>query len=123
MNKLDQFVKHYLKIKYYLRYCDDFVILESDLTKLKKLIPEIEKFLLSNLKLKLHPNKIIIRKLKQGIDFLGYVVLPHYRVLRTKTKKRMFEKVNSKNLSSYLGLLKHCNSYRLKQSLKESKMT
>ena len=117
LDEFDQFIKHKLKIKYYLRYCDDFVILDTDKNKLEKIIPLISNFLHLNLKLTLHPSKIIIRKLKQGIDFLGYIVLPHYRVLRTKTKRRMFEKINQNNLSSYLGLLKHCNSYKLKSEI------
>ena len=117
LDRLDKFIKHQLRIKFYLRYCDDFIILDSDLDKLKSLIKVIEYFLNNKLKLKVHPNKIIIRKLKQGIDFLGYVVLPHYRLLRTKTKRRMFKRANRKNLSSYLGLLQHCNSYKLSRSL------
>ena len=114
LNELDQFIKHRLKIKHYLRYCDDFVILNSSEMTLRKCHWQIEKFLKENLKLKLHPSKIIFRKLNQGIDFLGYVVLPHYRVLRTKTKKRMLKRINEKNLASYSGLLKHCNSFRLR---------
>lgn len=121
LNELDQFVKHRLKVKFYLRYCDDFVILENDLVELEKLIPEIKYFLYSKLKLELHPNKIIIRKLNQGIDFLGYVVLPHYRVLRTKTKRRMLKKANEGNMQSYLGLIKHCSSYGLRQKLLSKK--
>ena len=93
------------------------MILGDDMAGLEKYIPEIERFLSNKLKLELHPDKIIVRKLKQGIDFLGYVALPHYRVLRTKTKRRMFGRINSNNLPSYFGLLKHCNSFQLRQEL------
>jgi len=117
LDELDQFIKHKLKIKYYLRYGDDFIILDTDKNKLEKIILQLSDFLPSNLKLTLHPSKIIIRKLRQGIDFLGYIVLPHYRVLRTKTKKRMMRRLNQTNLPSYLGLIKHCDSYRLKKQL------
>ena len=117
LNEFDRFVKHKLQAKHYLRYCDDFMILDSDKNRLEKIIPQISNFLQLNLKLSLHPNKIIIRKLRQGIDFLGHVVLPHYRVLRTKTKRRMLKKINKNNLSSYLGLLSHCHSYRLRQKI------
>lgn len=86
---------------------------------LNKVVQKIYHFLKGKLKLQLHPNKIIIRKLKQGIDFLGYVVLPHYRVLRTKTKRRMLKRINQKNFASYLGLLKHCNSYKLRKKLEK----
>ena len=76
--------------------------------------------------LELHPNKIILRKLEWGIDFLGYIVLSHYILPRTKTKRRIFkklrEKVGSENfnqsLQSYLGYLKHASSLKLVERLK-----
>lgn len=133
LNELDQFIKHKLKIKYYIRYCDDFVILREDKIYLAKLIPLIDNFLKEKLKLNLHSGKIIIRKYHQGIDFLGYVVLPHYRVLRTKTKKRIFRKIKKRyqdlqdnliseksfnqTIQSYLGVLKHCQGYKIKKQI------
>jgi len=117
MNEFDQFVKHNLRIKHYLRYCDDFVILSNDEEYLKQSILLIEKFLNENLKLRLHENKVCIRKLKQGIDFLGYVILPHHTVLRTKTRRRMFKKLTLNNSSSYSGILSHCDSYELQKRI------
>jgi len=117
LNELDQFIKHKLKIKYYIRYCDDFVILSNNKNYLENLIIEINDFLKVELRLFLHPNKIEIRKFNQGIDFLGYVSFPHFRILRKKTKKRMLKKAeksyNIATLISFLGLLKHCNSFEL----------
>lgn len=119
LDKFDHFIKDKLRIKYYLRYTDDFVILGSDLAKLVALLPVIRKFLYDELALELHPKKIILRKLHQGIDFLGYVILPHYRVLRTKTKRRMlrriyiYDKKYDARRQSYLGLLSHCRGQRL----------
>jgi len=117
LNELDKFAKHKLKIKYYIRYCDDFVILDNSKEYLESMVPIIEDFLKLRLDLRLHEKKIIIRKFSQGIDFLGYVSFPYNRILRNKTKKRMFRrlKVNksTETLNSYLGVLKHCNSYKL----------
>lgn len=124
LNEFDQYIKHNLycrshfsvlgnKLKlglHYIRYTDDFVIAGNDQTELYKLISEIDYFLQNKLKLGLHPDKVNIRKLSRGVDFLGYVVLPHYRILRTKTKNRMLKRINQKNLASYLGLLRHCKS-------------
>lgn len=117
LNEFDQFVKHKLKIKHYFRYTDDFIILSQSENYLKHILPAVKLFLKDKLKLELHPNKVFIRKLRQGIDFLGYVVLPYHRVLRIKTKRRIFKKVNTKNLQSYLGVLKHCDGYKIKQSI------
>jgi len=117
LNELDKFVKHELKIKYYLRYCDDFVILDGHKEKLLKVIREVEDFLHQKLKLTLHPEKISLGTLSRGIDFCGYVVFPYHRILRTKTKRRMLKRMNENNSSSYFGLLKHCNSYKLTKNL------
>ena len=133
LGKLDQFVKHSLKIKYYVRYCDDFIILNKDRNFLIELIPKINSFLQDELNLKLHPKKVEIRKNTSGVDFLGYVVLPHYRTIRTKTKKRMMKKiVEAKKqlekklitpdyfqrlLSSYKGILSHCHGYKIEKSI------
>ncbi len=126
MNELDQFIKHQLRIKCYIRYADDFVILSQDKHYLNTLIPIISKLLNQELKLSLHPNKVLIRKYSHGIDFLGYIILPYYILPRTKTKRRIFTKLKTKigsenfnqSLQSYLGYLSHANSYKLELNLK-----
>ena len=117
LNELDQFVKHRLQIKYYLRYCDDFVALFNMQEDLQKYLTAVREFLQQKPKLTLHPSKIIIRTYRQGIDFLGYVVRPYCRTLRTKTKRRILKKVNQTNLQSYLGVLQHCDGYVIRQKL------
>ncbi len=118
MHQLDFFVKHQLREKHYVRYCDDFVIINRDRQHLESLVKPISEFLESELKLKIHPNKIIIGSWSQGVDFLGYVLKPHCTLVRTKTKRRMLKKVNSANLSSYLGFCSHADSYELRNVIK-----
>lgn len=76
----------------------------------------------NELSLNLHPRKVEIRKLSQGIDFLGYVVLPHYKVLRTSTKKRILNKmkleISENTKQSYLGILSHCKGYKFSKQIK-----
>ena len=122
MNKFDQFVKHRLKAKYYIRYADDFVILSDKKEWLEGILFEIKTFLLAELKLFLHPHKVSIETIASGSDYLGWVHFPDHKVLRTTTKKRMFrtimiEEGNDKTVQSYLGMLKHGNAYRLKQKI------
>lgn len=117
LNELDQFLKRRLKIKYYIRYCDDSVIVSDDKNYLISLIPKIYSFLDEVLSLKLHKNKTVIRKYSSGVDFLGYVLRPYHRVLRTKTKNRVLRKANIKNLQSYLGVLRHCAGNKIKSQL------
>jgi len=134
MNEFDQFVKHQLKIKHYIRYADDFVIVSSSIDYLQDLLPVIESFLSHRLHLKLHPNKISIRKVGQGVDFLGFIILPRYRLVRTKTRQRIFKKLKTRvdeykagkiaeealnqSLQSFLGVFAHANSYELTEKLK-----
>ena len=138
LNELDKFIKHKLKIKYYIRYCDDFIILNNDEAYLNKLISVINDFLEANLKLSLHPNKITIRRYSHGVDFLGYVVFPNHRTLRRKTAKRMFRKIKlrkkalafakiskdsfDQTIQSYFGVLKHCSSHKLKNRIKRGEI-
>ncbi len=121
MNEFDQFVKHKLKIRHYIRYADDFVILSEERKYLEDLIPKISDFLEQELKLQLHPHKVFIKTLASGVDFLGWVHFPHHRVLRTSTKRRMLKRLDKdyriESLNSYLGLLKHGNAYKLQKQL------
>jgi len=122
MNEFDQYVKHTLKTKHYIRYADDFVIMSEDKYWLLSLVPQIELFLLEHLKLELHPHKVSIQTLASGIDFLGWVHFPDHRVLRTTTKRRMFRRIREKSyddptLQSYFGLLSHGNTQKLKGKL------
>lgn len=117
LNEFDQFVKHRLKVKHYIRYCDDFVIFSKDKSYLDNLIPLIGNFLHNKLKLTLHPSKVSIETLSSGIDFLGWINFFDYRVLRKKTKtkmlKRLDKNLNLETINSYLGLLKHGNTWRI----------
>lgn len=121
MNEFDQFVKHKLKIIYYIRYADDFIILSEDKNYLQELIPTINNFLQDNLSLALHPDKIYIKTLFSGVDFLGWVNFSHYKIIRTKTKNRILKRIkenrNSKTLSSYVGLLTHGNTHKVKEKV------
>ncbi|MEX2012688.1 MAG: reverse transcriptase/maturase family protein [Patescibacteria group bacterium] len=117
MDPLDKFVKHRLKAKYYLRYADDFLLLANNPRELLGCFVEIQVFLREQLKLRIHPDKIALRKLSWGIDFVGYVARPYYNLPRRKTVRRIFKKAArstpeelAKSLPSYLGYLQHAKS-------------
>lgn len=126
MNEFDQWMKNTMNIKYYIRYADDFVILSTDKNYLLELVPKILDFLEGELKLSLHPDKVFIKTFASGVDFLGWVHFPNHRVLRTSTKKRMFKKIlknsNKTTIISYLGLLKHGNTSKIIQKIKQIKI-
>jgi hypothetical protein len=136
LNELDQFVKHQLKARWYVRYVDDFVLLHADPAQLLDWRDRIAVFLEQRLGLKLkapaqpHP-------LQQGTDFLGYVTRPFYRLARRRVVRRLqtclgaFERQHVRihalelppdaretlraRLSSYAAHLRHANSQRLWQ--------
>ena len=124
MNVFDQFMKHNLKAKYYIRYSDDFVILSDNKEWLEGVLVEIRIFLENKLKLSLHPNKVSINTFSSGVDFLGWVNFADYKVLRTVTKKKMFRRLKEnqkeETMASYLGMLSHGNGYKLKEKIKNA---
>lgn len=121
MNEFDQYVKHRLKAKQYIRYADDFVLLFDNRNWLGQQIQPISMFLEKCLVLSLHPHKVSIETVASGVDFLGWVHFPDHRMLRTTTKRRMFRRIQEQPteeiMQSYLGLLQHGNAYQLSTHL------
>jgi len=121
MNEFDQFTKHKLKAKHYIRYADDFVIFSENRIWLENLISPIADFLGNYLKLQPHPQKVFVKTLASGVDFLGWVHFPAHRVLRAATKRRMMRRIaespKPETIVSYLGLLKHGNAHKLAKAL------
>ncbi len=133
LNELDQFIKHKLKIKYYVRYVDDFVILHNSKETLKDYKSKINQFLKTELKIELHPEKSKIVPLHKGINFLGFRNFYHYKLLRrTNIRKIQRKLVEFKELygakkidydivyDSFLGWFayaKWANTYNLRKKM------
>lgn len=121
MHRFDEWAKHALKAKYYVRYADDFMFLSDDKEWLMGALPQIRGVLQTRLRLVLHPDKVLLKTVSSGVDFLGWVHFPDHRVLRTKTKQRMFRKLKGSpteaSLQSYLGVLGHGNAGRVRDQL------
>ncbi len=134
MNEFDQFMKHELRVKRYMRYTDDFVIVSEDRQYLQGLISSISGFLRTRLAVSLHPNKVFIRKYRQGVDFLGYVSLQDHVAVRTRTRRRIERKLRDQVqrfksgmttketlfalFNSYLGVFSHADAYETSEELK-----
>ncbi len=93
LNELDQYVKHKLKVKYYIRYVDDFVILNRSRELLESYKEQINIFLKNNLDIELHPEKSKILKLNKGINFLGFKIFYYYKLIRKKNKTKFTRKI------------------------------
>ena len=132
LNELDKFVKHKLRVKYYIRYVDDFVVLHSSRTQLQKWKNEIGLFLGKELKLELHSDKSRIIALSRGIDFVGFRNFYYFKLLRKRNAKNMQGKVKlfsedliSKNkileiFQGWNAYAKWANSLKLKRSIVKS---
>ena len=135
LNELDQFVKHNLRIKYYVRYMDDFLILSYDKRELRGIKKQFQEFLWEKLKLEMHPKKANIFPVDKGVDFLGYRTFGNYRLLRKSTVKRFIkrtriyqkrlnkdlmnkEKFNS-SLQSWNAYAKFGKTWKLRRDLEE----
>jgi len=146
LNELDQFIKHRLKCRYYLRYVDDFILLHPSPEYLQHAKQHIERFCGDQLKLQFKED-VQPKPCNQGIDFLGYVTRPRYKLVRRrvvgnlKNKLHQFAQqhcvqgqINQRNyqhlqlppasafqlqqvLASYLGHFKHANAKRLCMAL------
>lgn len=143
LNELDQFVKHHLKARYYLRYSDDCVLLDEDKERLLGWKAAIEEFLEARLRLRLNERRQTFGPISNGVDFLGYIVRPDYLLVRRRVVNRLKARLGEyqemligqkegctvlrcdptalqtlmATWSSYLAHLKMANSYRLRENL------
>lgn len=134
LNELDQFCKHKLKLKYYIRYMDDIIILHHDKKFLERVKQEIAAFLEDNLRLQLN-NKTCIRPTSMGVEFVGFRIWSTHIKLRKKTAKKIKRRLKylfgayaageidretlERSIASYNGIMQHFNSNGLRQSLNE----
>ena len=137
MTIFDHFVKRDLGIRYYGRYVDDFILVHNDKEYLKSLIPHIQNFLLSTLKLNLHPRKIYLQSYENGVQFLGVVIKPYRTYIARRTKVNFYKTIEQWNqiisekkivnkeeinaflssINSYLGTMKHYKTYKLRKKI------
>lgn len=131
LNELDTFIKHQLRVKRYIRYCDDFIIIHENKRYLMSLAEEIEQFLAQHLALRLSKNDIF--PVRHGIDFLGYRHFSGYVLIRKSTAKRIKHRLRAlpgmlkrgeisseqyrSSIASTEGWLRWANSYNLQTSL------
>lgn len=94
LDALDQFVKHELKVKHYVRYCDDFVLLGDSYDELLQHERHIEAFLKTRLQLTLNPKRTM-RPITEGVDFLGYIIRPDYMLPRRRVLAHLHDRLRS----------------------------
>ena len=113
LNELDQFVKHDLQVRYYIRYVDDFVILHRSRYILLGYMKKINTFLKETLQLTLHPDKCKIIPVSSGIPFLGFRIFYYHKLVRKRNLRKIlirlansFEEYSGGNISAWEVLAK-----------------
>ncbi len=122
LNELDQFVKHSLKQKKFIRYMDDFLILGNK-KELQEIKEDTRSFLERKLHLHFNSKKAEVFPILKGIDFLGYVIFKEYILLRKSTIKRLLKKLKrdlsqeGNQYNAWFSYAKHGNAYFLREKL------
>lgn len=113
LDVLDQFVKHGLRCRHYIRYVDDFVLLHESAQWLNEAKGRIEAVLHDQLAARLNPKKTVLQPIDRGIDFVGQVIKPWRRTLRRRTFNEAISRTRSmesdglfETANSYFGLLR-----------------
>lgn len=135
LNELDQYIKRVLKIKYYTRYMDDFILILKTKQECIEIKKKIEIFLANNLKLSLN-DKSRYYPYKMGVNFCGYRIFTSHKLLRLSSKKKIKKNIKQWNyqfangtlninhsiqsLNAWIGHSSHCNSYHLQQKILKS---
>ena len=137
LDKMDKYIRETIKIPFYTRYMDDFVLIAKDKAFLKETLVKLKAFLQNELKLELN-EKTQIFPAKNGVDYLGFHTYitgngKVIRKLRRRSKRSMKNKIRhfneayserlitydavKRSLASWLGHAKHGNTYYLRTNI------
>lgn len=135
LNEVDQYAKHMLKIRHYIRYMDDTIILIKGRKQAEEVRANLERFMRDHLKLAMN-KKTVILPLSHGCEFVGYRVTEHGLRLRKKTIQhiknslRRMERRYARGeidqddalatINSYMGMCKNINGYGVRTWIAEN---
>lgn len=138
LNDFDHFIKNELKIKYYGRYVDDFVLIFSDKNYLIDCVSAIEDYLQTKLYLTLHPKKRYLQHYTKGVAFIGTFIKPNRIYIGKRIKHNAISKISilfhpsklekaimnvdyqkriTSVVNSYLGMMVHYNTFNLRKKM------
>lgn len=117
LNELDQFAKHQIGARHYVRYVDDFVLLHESPQWLNAAKAKIEAFLTKRLAARVNPSKTILQPIARGVDFVGQVIKPWRRETRKRSVNEAMHKVATmpanklfETANSYFGLFRQSSA-------------
>ncbi|WP_323491675.1 MULTISPECIES: RNA-directed DNA polymerase [unclassified Undibacterium] len=117
LDALDQFCKHQIKAKHYIRYVDDFIILHDSTDFLNDALEKISTWLPAKLGARLNTSKTILQPVARGVDFVGHVIKPFHTTTRRRAvgeALRQMQQAKEQDFhtkaNSYFGLLRQSSS-------------
>jgi len=134
LDALDHFVKERLRVRHYLRYMDDFLLLASDRREARDRLGQVREFLTEQLRLELNPRRVSVAPISEPCDLLGYV---HHADGRTRVRRRSVRRLWRRvpalgrrvaareidpddaraSVASWFGLAAHADAFRLSKSM------
>lgn len=125
LNPLDHYVKRTLKVKNYVRYVDDFVLIGLSQSQANLYLEQIKLFLKNELGLEL--SKATRAKIKKGINFVGYRTWQSHRLVRKYAVHKFRRACVRGKVESVVSMIGHAKDTQTiphyKQILKEFGMT
>jgi hypothetical protein len=124
MHELDIYIKNHMRVRHYIRYCDDFCIFSNDKSELADLRDNIRGFLDDRLRLAFSKSEIF--PISSGLDFLGYRHFPDFILLRKRTAKKIMKRMRRitcgtdrarGQVASANGWMKFACSYNLRKKM------
>ncbi len=94
-DKDDISIVHELRAKYYVRYVDDFILLNKDKKELEEWQSKIDIFLKEKLQLTLHPAKTKIVNINSGVSLVGFRVFKHHKLLKKSNIRRLHSRLRN----------------------------
>ena len=135
---LDHWILNVKGYKHYLRFVDDFIIFMETREELVALVSELNKFLKEQLLVNLHPKKIYIQPVRNGVLFVGAMIRPGRTYISNRTRGKMYNKLRFYNkmadegkalqfldkfvasMNSYLGMMVHYRTFKIRRKVYEN---
>ena len=135
---LDHWILNVKGYKHYLRFVDDFILFTPTREELVSLVPELKEYISEQLLIKLHPKKIYIQPVRNGVLFVGAMIKPDRVYISNRTRGKMYDKLRFYNkiaeegkalqflekfvasMNSYLGMMIHYRTYKIRRKVYEN---
>jgi len=104
LDPLDHWATSRMRVGGYVRYCDDFILLDDDRGKLREMAHAVPEYL-AGLRLRVHQRRVAVLPSAAGRTFVGYRTLPTHRVITAEGRRRFFRRLRWMKRAFAAGLI------------------